>query len=409
MRGLRIIVTGLIAQHPRLGGVTWDYLQYLLGLERLGHSVTYVEDSGQWPYRLEGDGKAHSAEPNAAHLEAVLSRYGFRGRWAYRCAMDGACYGLSMDELRTLIRETDLLINVSGSMIDPEPYTLIPVRAYIDSDPAFTQIRAATDPWFLNLLRSFNVHFTFGETLHNSGLPDAGLLWLPTRSPILPELWETTGRPRPVLTTVMSWASYRPLSFAGRRFSQKDAEFQKFLTLPQLVPAAALEVAFHPVRNQRWEDAPLPRQSLESLLQKHGWVCRNSLEAAGDPESYRDYLTGSMAEWSVAKGGYVTGRTGWFSCRSACYLAAGRPVAVQDTGFSQVIPCGEGILPFHDLASAAAAIDNLLARYDRHAKAAAALAREYFDAGKVLSSLLERALDPPSPPRKEQTWTACES
>jgi len=116
-----------------------------------------------------------------------------------------------------------------------------------------------------------------------------------------------------------------------------------------------------------------------------------------------------MAEWSVAKGGYVTGRTGWFSCRSACYLAAGRPVAVQDTGFSQVIPCGEGILPFHDLASAAAAIDNLLARYDRHAKAAAALAREYFDAGKVLSSLLERALDPPSPPRKEQTWTACES
>lgn len=393
MRGLRVIVTGLIAQHPRLGGVTWDYLQYLLGLDRLGCRVTYVEDSGQWPYRFDGDGRVSGGDENAQYLSTVLEAYRFRGPWAYRSAPDGRWFGMSESARQRAVREAELLLNISGSMIDPRPYGSIPRRAYVDTDPAFTQIRACTDDWFRSVLSHFNVHFTFGETLSTGPVPDGGFRWLPTRSPVIPGLWATDGPERRVFTTVMNWVSYRPVTFQGVEYAQKDAEFLKFLTLPARVPKAPIEVALPSRRHTKWETGALPaHETPEEVLRSYGWRTEDALRVAGSPESYRRYVSSSMAEWSIAKGGYVAGQTGWFSCRSACYLAAGRPVVVQDTGFSIVIPCGEGILPFRDLESAAEAIEDVVSNYEQHSRTAREVAREYFAYDRVLPVLLEQAL-----------------
>jgi hypothetical protein len=408
---LRVIVSGLIAQHPSLGGVAWDYVQYAAGLHRLGHDVYYFEDSGEWPYTLDGgpsgnDWIAHDCSPNVTHLANVMERFGLKDRWAYRFPIKPRWFGMSHARRREILRTADLLINVSGSLERPEQYRSVRRLAYIDSDPVFTQIKLALPLGHLKFqgrVRAHDVHFSFGERLSTT-VPTT-YQWKATRQPILMSEWSPSGEPTAAYTTVMSWASYKPVRYRNERYGQKDVEFRRFISLPAQVPAATFDVALNATEHIAWQTdgdsappasagaAPSPRRvTAAELLTSAGWNVIDARAECSDLHRYRRFIQRSRAEWSVAKNGYVKGRAGWFSCRSACYLAAGRPVIVQDTGFSDVIPTGIGVLAFNTLDEAAAAVKDVEANYRRHARAALEIAAAYFDSDRVLSDFVEQAM-----------------
>ncbi len=405
--GLRIVVTGLIAQHPDLGGVAWDYVQYAAGLARLGHDVYYFEDSGEWPYNADGgptgnDWVARNCRPNVLHLARVMDRFGLEDRWAYRFPMDGSWQGLGDSRRKEVLASADLLVNVSGTLEYPDRYETVTHRAYIDSDPVFTQIRLLAESddalpdgenaeTFRRRVDSHHVHFTFGETLPED-FRGTGHTWLPTRQPVLLSEWrpgESHGR---ALTTIMSWTSYPPLVHGGRTYGQKDLELSRFLDLPKKVEQATLGIAMNPTQHANWEsvsgrDADSPAEELA----RRGWRVFDARRVCSDLSSYRRFIEASAGEWSVAKNGYVVGQSGWFSCRSACYLAAGRPVVVQDTGFAGALPVGAGILAFRTPSEAAAAVEEVTSNYSMHAAAARPLAESLFDSDIVLAELVEEA------------------
>ena len=386
---LRIIITGLIAQYP-LGGVAWDYLQFAVGLARMGHDVYYIEDTGQWPYDPRTGGTGVSAEYNATYLAEVMGRFGLADRWAYRFEKGAQWFGMSGEKRAQIVRTSDLLINVSGSLARPGDYRQVARLAYIDSDPVFTQIKLARDQLhFKALIDSHDVHFSFGETI-GTQLPDTGHTWLPTRQPILLDEWETSEAPSRPLTTIMNWSSYGVVEYKGVTYGQKDVEFMKFMDLPERIFPVRVEIAMNAAgKNTR---APL------DLLQRKGWSFVSPDKVAGSLEAYRRFIQTSTAEWSVAKNGYVQGNAGWFSCRSACYLAAGRPVIVEDTGFRNVLPNGEGLLAFSTLDEAVDAVRAVESDLVRHSSAARQIARGYFAAEDVLASLIERAFKTPAGP-----------
>jgi hypothetical protein len=408
---LRIVVTGLIAQHPTLGGVTWDYLQYVLGLSQLGHDVYYLEDSGEWPYNLDGgpagdDWVARDPLDTVRPLSAIFERYNLTDRWAYRFPINSTWHGLSDAKRNEVIKTADLFINVSGSIEHPNRYAVAGRMVYIDSDPAFTQVKLALQQEeFRRRVDAHDVYFTFGEA-PASLVPATGHHWRPTRQPIVLSEWRDPGPRRDIFTTVMSWTSYKPLVFDGKTYGQKDVEFRKFLELPEKLKPGKLEVALGRLHHVAWEaeqeglseQAALlisrnPAWTPRDLLQHMGWSVVDPHSVCSDLDSYRAYIHSSMGEWSVAKNGYVRDHTGWFSCRSACYLASGRPVVVQETGFSDFLPTGAGVLTFNTREEAADAIETVEGSYSRHAKAASEFAAEFFDAGKVLPRLIEHALN----------------
>jgi hypothetical protein len=373
---LRIIVTGLIAQHPLMGGVTWDYLQYLLGLQRLGHDVYYLEDSGEWPYNIDGgpSGGHWAAEDcsfNVAFLARIMERFGFGARWAYHCALESKWFGLSDSKRNQVLDSADLLLNVSGTLEWREEYRRVCRLAYIDSDPVFTQVKLALanggsampektamgddevarqvfkDALTLrDRIARYDVHFSFGEDL-SARVPETGIRWLPTRQPIALSEWQPSPASRNVFTTVMNWTSYEPIRYRGVSYGQKDVELKRFMDLPQRAPGAVFEIALSQFRHHvHWESSDVSLQfelpeglrknriyHPASLLASKGVHVVDPMVVCCDMDSYRRYIESSLAEWSVAKNGYVVGQPGWFSCRSACYLACGRPVVVQDTGF----------------------------------------------------------------------------
>jgi hypothetical protein len=382
LSSLRIIVTGLIAQYP-LGGVTWDYFQYVLGLARLGHDVYYIEDTGQWPYNPREGGVSKGCDFNVEYLAAVMDRFGLSNKWAYRFPWQSQWFGLAEKKRNDVVRSADLLVNVSGSLEHPEDYRKSGRLAYIDSDPVFTQIKLARGQAdFRQLLDMHNVHFSFGEHLSAAG-PKDGLHWRPTRQPVVLSEWEHSLPYREVFTTVMNWTSYKPVVYNGQTYAQKDIEFLRFVELPSRIAPAVLEIAVNEGKT---------RHPPRTLLAHKGWLVVDPEVVCPDLESYRRYIQSSKAEWSVAKNGYVVGQPGWFSCRSACYLASGRPVVVQDTGFGAVLPVGEGLLTFTSLEQAVAGIRDVEANYASHAKAARAIAEAYFDSDKILARLIAQAL-----------------
>jgi glycosyltransferase involved in cell wall biosynthesis len=403
MSSLRIVVTGLITQHPGLGGITWHYLQYVLGLARLGHDVYYLEDSGEYPYdpatRTTGPhAAALNCEKHVAHLASTLSRYGLSDRWAYRFPVDASWFGLSDRHRREVVRTADLLINVSGSLVEPEAYREIPRLAYVDTDPVVTQAKIALGrSSFPERVAAHDVHFSFGEAM-GEDIPPTPQRWLSTRQPVVLSEWEPSSVSRDAFTTVMSWTSYEPVEYAGRVYGQKDIEFQRFLDLPRRVKGRPLEIALGGVAHPRWEgETPTGvteerPYTAEETLRRTGWNVVPAEKVCGDLDRYRDYIRSSRAEWSVAKNAYVAGRPGWFSERSACYLASGRPVVVQDTGFASVLPVGEGLLSFADPDEAVDAIEEVDGHYSRHSRAARDIAREYFDSDRVLSRLVSLAM-----------------
>lgn len=393
MSTLRIAVAGLAATYP-LGGVFWDYLQYVLGLHRLGHDVLYVEDTGRWCYDPktytfveDGGGSAAFLAQHITALEPDLA-----DRWFFRDARD-KIYGRTWSDVTSFCRSADLFIHVSGSCRMREEYLAAAHMIFIDSDPMYTQasvpayLAGTIDAQARRRLDEFRRHhslFSFGE---NIGAPDclvpAGLFhWKPTRQPVVLDCFEPAAVPltarRPVATTVASWVTKEEGPVVdGVAYGGKGMEFERFIDLPAR-SALPLELALS-------GPAPLDR------LRAHGWMLRDGQLISRDPWVYRDYLAHSLAEWSVAKNAYVASRSGWFSCRTACYLALGVPAIIQDTGFPSAIPTGEGVLAFRTLEEAADAIERVAREPERHAKLARSIAHEYFDSSKVLRRLIEDA------------------
>jgi hypothetical protein len=382
-RGVRIIVSGAIAKY-HMGGMTWHHLQYVLGLARLGHDVYYLEDTRAGIRQRPRLGLApSSAQARSAYLARVMERFGLGDRWAY-CDKHGEWAGLSEQRRRAAISSADLLVNLSGLLARPEAYREVPRLGFVDTDPIFNQMKlAGGDPVFRSMVDVHDVHFSFGERLADTTLNTAHD-WIPTRQPIVLAEWSSPSSPRDVFSTIMSWRVRSATRVhAGDEYGEKDVELLRFADLPERVAPAKLELALNRGKGHR---APV------ELLASKGWRLADPNEECNDLDSYRDYIQSSMGEWSVAKNGYVRGRPGWFSERTACYLAAGRPAVVQDTGFPSILPVGEGLFAFRTVEEAADAILDVVAHYGRHSRAARAIATEYFDSDKVLTKLVERAL-----------------
>ena len=382
---MRIIITGLVGQYP-FGGVIWDYLQYLLGFRSLGHQVLYLEDSGAWPYDPVAGTITDDCSFALQSLHKIFTDFDLAESWVYRNGADGKFHGAGEKIAREWLRHGDLLVNVSSAGWLRDYDLRVGHRMFIDGDPMFCQIGLldGSNPLYAGRLRDHDSHFTFGLSV---GQPDCpvpvdGITWRPTVQPIALDQWPVI----PVSndapwTTVMNWASYKPKVWEGRTYGQKNLEFNRFRDLPSKTSIPLRLAMGLGVDGQR------PAQELRQL----GWDLVEPQEVVPDHRAYRSFLTNSRGEWSVAKHGYVEGRTGWFSCRTACYLAAGRPAVVQETGWSRHLPSDRGVLPFTNLDEAAEGLTEIERNYSKHSKAAREIALEFFDAKKVCQELMRQA------------------
>jgi hypothetical protein len=378
-RRLTILFSGMIAADPRQGGATWAVLQYVLGLRRLGHKVFFVEPVP--PASLRPPGADFGRSHNAAYFRAVVAEFALEGAAALLLAGTQTTEGLPYDALRRAATRADLLLNVSGMLQDPELTGPVPVRAYLDLDPGFVQLWYAQG---IDMRFAGHTHFvTVGQALGTPScdVPTSGLSWIPTWQPVVLEHWPVAGAiVHDALTTVGNWRAYGSVEHGGTFYGQKAHSLRRLITLPtwtaqKFLLALAID--------------PGEVKDLEALA-ANGWGLVDPARVAAMPGDYRRFLRGSRAEFGLAKSGYVAARCGWFSDRSACYLASGRPVLAQETGFSRFLPAGEGLFAFTAEDDALAAIDALNADYARHARAARALAEEFFDSDKVLARLLRQ-------------------
>lgn len=375
---LKLLCAGYLIRHP-VGGHTWHHLQYLAGLRRLGHDVLFVEDYG-WPgscYHAGDDAYTDDPSFGIAYLRAALRPFGLEDAWCFLAA-DGRAHGRTREELAAFCAECDALLNLSG-MNWLEEFRLCRRRVLVDTDPVFTQIGSHG---MAGPLANYHVLFTYGENVHRPGcdMPTAGARWLPTRQPVVLDSWRPSPPPAAApVTTVMNWSGQGDRHHAGRYYGQKDREFEPFFTLPRdLSLDMALVVNAPP--------------EVMARLRASGWRIEDALAVSRTPWTYQDFLRRSKAEFCVAKHAYVSTHCGWFSDRSSGYLALGRPVVLQDTGFSEVLPTGHGLLAFRTPAGAATALRAVLADYEGHSRAARQVVERYFDSDLVLRCLLERAL-----------------
>jgi hypothetical protein len=380
----KIVVLGTMSTMP-VAGVVWQYLHYIMGFEDLGYEAWYVEDHGIWPpyasARFGNDGAAESARV----INDVLSPFDMAGRWAYRSRhSDDVVYGMSKGDLSRLFRDACLVVNMHGSTWPRPEHSNSGRLAFIDTDPVKIQIwidggMARQDEY----LQPHSAFFTFGENIGTdrcdlpSGYP---YQFQPTRQPVVIRYWAESNLPlRYGFTTIGHWRQDRPLVWRGQRYAwSKREEFRKVLRLPSLV-GAPFELALSEINDDD-----------RRHLVENGWVVSDALEISRDLSRYAAYIHASLGEFTVAKQQNVELNTGWFSDRSATYLAAGRPVVTQDTGFGDILPTGRGLYAFRTPEEAAEACLAVVSESDANAKAAAEIAREYFSHDVVLGHLLER-------------------
>jgi len=375
-----IVVSGMIAAVPRQGGATWAVLQYVLGLRALGHHVSFVESVA--PSAVAPTGATFAESLNASYFAQVMSEFELDTVSALLLAGTTETAGLSYAAVQTICGQADMLVNISGNLRDPCLAGRIPVRVYVDLDPGFTQFWAAVDG--VDMTFSSHTHFvTIGQAIGQPGcpIPSCGVSWIPTLQPIALSHWPVAAGPASHgLTTIGHWRSYGSVTYEGVFYGQKAHAVRQVVKLPTLTgEPLTLAMAI-----DAGETADL------AALHANGWRLLDPAQWTGDPSSYRRFIRASKAELGIAKSGYVLSRGGWFSDRSICYLASGRPVIAAETGFSRFLPSGAGLLAFENEAGVLACIDELNAGYARHARAARAIAEEYFDANKVLRVLLDR-------------------
>lgn len=373
------VVAGALANKPRNGGAAWVRISWALGLARLGLEVWFLEEISRGAC-VDGRGRpaAFEASLNLRYFREVTARFGLATRSALVYEAGERIHGRGARELFELAEQADLLVNISGHLAWEPLKRRFRRRVFVDLDPGFTQL------WRRGSRLDGHHHYlTVGENIgtRRCSLPTGGLRWRPVRQPVVLEQWPVSrSGDRGRFTTVTSWRGpYGPVEHRGRRFGLKLHEFRKYVELPRLVPSTfELALAIHPA----------DRGDLD-VLAGQGWRLADPMVVAGHPDSFRSYLHGSGAEFSVAQGVYVETRSGWFSDRSARYLASGKPVLVQDTGFGRSLPVGEGLVPFGTLREAVSGAHRIASDYERHARAARLLAEEHFDSDRVLRRLLE--------------------
>jgi hypothetical protein len=389
---LKIIVAGMTGMYP-VGGVAWDYLQYVIGFSRLGHEVYYYEDTWSWPYHPVEKRNTAKAEYSVQFIKNYFDRYApeLNDHWHYRHLHEHT-YGIEKIKFDDALQSADLFLNVSGASIIPENLSRACIKVFLDTDPGYNQIMLSERlSWSENIERwcksveDHDQHFTYAENILNDEclVPRLKFKWKTTRMPVVMDLWndnESTNRKDSGdWTTVMTWNAFKgKLVHQGKEYKSKGSEFKKFMGLPKVCPVS-LKIAVG------GKNVPL------STLKENGWLVVDGPGTTVTPEEYREFVFSSRGEFSIAKNVYVAMRTGWFSCRSVCYMAAGRPVVVQDTGFSSVIPCGEGIIAFNTLEEAKEGIEKIEQDYELHQKAARELAHTYFGYEVVLKDLLKKA------------------
>jgi hypothetical protein len=376
------VVGGALANKPNNGGEAWVRLSWIRGLQRLGFRVVFVEQIAP-DACVDESGAVVPFEQslNLAYFRRVTDQFGLADSAALICGSGEQTHGLRYPEVLALAGEADLLVNISGHLTLEPVKRRIRRKVFIDIDPGFTQFWDASGESDAHL-DGHDFWFTIGENIGTPAcsIPTNGIDWRPTRQPVVLEDWPvcTSGLDR--FTTVANWRGpYGVVEFGGRTFGLKVHEFRKVIELPGRTDQAfEIALAIHPADGKDL-----------AALQEHGWGLVDPATVTGDPLAFRRYVQGSGAEFSVAQGIYVDTESGWFSDRTVRYLASGKPVLVQDTGFGRTLPVGDGLVPFRCLDEAIAGADAIARDYDHHCRAARAVAEEYFASDRVLGRLLE--------------------
>jgi hypothetical protein len=377
---LAIVVSGMIAGDPHQGGATWAVMQYVLGFRRLGHDVYFVEPVKESALQPKGAPLPDSV--NAAYFRRVVTDLGLERTSALLLAGTQETVGAPYDQLTQTAGRADVLFNISGMLTDEALTSGIAARVYLDLDPAFIQMWQAVQG--IDMRFGPHTHFvTVGQAIGQPGcdVPTCDRSWIGTLQPIVLEHWPVAEHIiYDGLTTIGNWRGYGSIEHQGVFYGQKCHSLRQFLTLPtrtreRFMPALAI----HPGETKDL-----------AALAENGWTLLDPAQVASTPHKYRDFIQGSKAEFGIAKSGYVASRCGWFSDRSLCYLASGRPVIAQDTAFGRFVPTGAGLFAFTTAEDVLAAIDILNSDYGRHARAARQLAEEHFASDKVLTRLLDQ-------------------
>ena len=378
-----IAIAGSLAQKPRQGGHTWQFLQYLLGFRRLGWEVLFLDrlepgmctDSAGQPCAVEESVNLH-------YLLTIMEKFGMRDSFALEYDSGKRRWGLSRELVRERLKRSAFLLNVMGFLNDDELLGDATRRVFLDTDPGFGQMWQ--DLGQADLFRGHDDYVTIAENIGQPSctIPTCGLNWITWRQPIVLDQWPVqSDNVGEWFTSIGSWRGpYAPIEYHGKTYGLRAHEFRKFVTLPRL-SEGCFQVALD-IHSAETKD-------LASLAENR-WTLADPTRVACDPWIYREYIQQSKAEFMATKGIYVNTHSGWFSERSVCYLASGRPVLAQDTGIQHLYPVGEGLLTFRTVEEAAACVEEILRDYPRHSRAARQIAEEYFDSDKVLSRLLTK-------------------
>jgi len=380
----RIVVLGMMGRCP-FGGQTWLYLNWLAGLARLGHDVWYVEDDSVWPYDPERETITDDCSYAVRHIQNSLDRIGLGNRWAFRLSdRDGACWGSSEKAIAELYRTCDVLLNIVGGTDLREDALAAPLRVYVQTDPVTSELRLAMgDEHTRTAFGHHHAIATYGENYgaEDCGVPLNDVRYLKTRQPVALDLWPAEINSSATHFTTIG--NYRQegddVEYRGDVYRwSKHHEWERIVDLPRHT-SQTFELALK-------LDHPADRE----LLERHGWRVVSPLPMSLRPfDDYRDFIRRSRGELTVAKDQNVRLRSGWFSERDACYLASGKPVVAQETGFSRILPTGEGLFAFSSKEEALDAVEEINGDYRRHAEAARRLAEEHFEATAVAGRLLD--------------------
>jgi hypothetical protein len=383
MKPKRLVVLGMMGRCP-FGGQTWLYLNWLRGLARLGHEVWYVEDDAVWPYDPEQDAATDSCRYAVHHIASCMEGVGLGGHWAFRfTGRTDACWGLTGPQIDELYRGCDALLNIVGATYLREEHMAAPLRVFVETDPVTFELRLANGDEDTRTF--FSLHqavATYGENYGaaDCGVPLSGLSFVKTRQPVDLGLWPCVFDP--AARDFTSIGNYRQkgndVEYGGQVYHwSKHHEWERFIVLPRRTS--------QPFRLAMQPDAAADRKRL--LL--HGWVLEAPLPMSLDVfGAYPEFMRRSRGAFTVAKDQNVRLRSGWFSEREACYLACGKPVVTQDTGFGCALPTGRGLFAVRTVDEAVAAVEAVNGDYEGHCREARGIAEEYFDARAVARRLL---------------------
>jgi hypothetical protein len=382
MKSRRIVVVGTLASDP-YAGMAWMHMQIVVGLRRLGHDAYYFETTSAWPYDPVQRTRVCDSAYSVAYLASVAESFGVGDRWAYRRSYgDKAWFGIDGLRAAELLAHADAVLNIAGATRLAEEGLEVGRLVYFGTDPVYHEIAFNGSEDVRTLVDEHDEFVTYGENL---GSPDCPVpvfepLRARTRQPVLLDMWSDGTAPAGPFTTVCNWQQHgRDIEYRGETYYwSKHREFLKFIDLPQKT-RQPLELAMGLVDLD---------PAVVRMLTSHGWRLVDAHEFTTDPWPYRDYVQSSRGEFTVAKDQNVRLRSGWFSERSACYLAAGRPVITQNTGFGKFLPTGEGLFAFNSVEEIVDAFEAIRADYGRHCRAARAIAEEYFRAETVLEKLI---------------------